>query len=79
MILEKRQRSPESFLKESCIVSVDPTRISTLTYSFMEIWGQQRSEESSACGAMQSSTREHAKLWGLEVKRHQKRRHQLFS
>lgn len=72
MILEKRQRSPESFLKESCIVSVNRTRISTSAHSFIEIWGQQRSEESSACGAiqktdgaMQRSTHEYSDAKGI--------------
>lgn len=44
-------------------------------HSFMEIWGQQRSEESSACGVMQKNSRSDAKefltpiatLWEQEV------------
>lgn len=89
LLLQRRRRNDSG----EAIAGSFATGFLHLENPFMEIWGQQRSEESSACGAMQKNSRSDAKesltpiapLWEQEVSggaykpRIKKRRHQLFA
>jgi hypothetical protein len=71
LLLQRRRRNDSG----EAIAGSFATGFLHLENPFMEIWGQQRSEESSACGAMQKNSRSDAKesltpiapLWEQEV------------